>query len=109
MFIRIFIINNNFNGAEKVLLDVINLLPIKIKKHSVDKLEQYWKFEEMIVLESNIKLDRKLTEDEKKEFALRIGNNAEFYGDPIEEFLISLSADDIEIYNKYIYMIDIYF
>ncbi len=109
MYLRLFIETENFEFAKNILSTVLNPIDKKVKKLDIVKLEQYWKMEELILLEAEIELHCDLSEHDRGLLIYNIADRVEFRGEPIDEILVSRTMLECNIYIKELYMIIIYF
>ncbi|KML31413.1 MULTISPECIES: hypothetical protein [Priestia] len=108
MFVRLYVTAKNKTDAKKnlkICLEKIN--PILVKAN-VEKLEPYWKFDDMYVVELNLIVKKDLSLNELTQLLETISDKWQYYGDPINEFLASKTAEGCNYILKGVEMINIY-
>ncbi len=113
MLIRFFIYSGNESGAKTVVNELFQDVIIKemniANKVVFNKIESYWKIDNMYEVEVDVNLKRKITEAERDKFLSVISGKWKFYGNPIDEALTSETMEDNHFIRKDISMVNIFF
>ncbi len=107
MHIRVFAQTNDFKEAEEVFHDVIGSLKPYIKNINIENVEQYWKFEDLVIVSANIELTKKLDNDELNLYLKTVANTWLRDGWEGEDITISGNVDEVEIYKDKVEFVDI--
>ena len=108
MFIRLFVYANNEINAKEISENIISNIESFIVEKKYIKIETYWKIEQIYIIELSIELNKEINTEAWINFLKRISDKWEFYGDPIDEILISESLNGCDYIRKDISMINIF-
>ncbi|MFB8425050.1 hypothetical protein ACFC4S_23825 [Priestia megaterium] len=108
MFVRLYITAQNEPEAKGNLIIVLEKLKSILIKTNVEKLEPYWKFNDMYVVELSLEVKKDLTLSGLKYLLESISDRWEYYGEPINELLASKTVEGCNYILKNVEMINIY-
>ncbi len=108
MHFRVFAQTLDFKEAEDVFYDVISSLKPNIKNISVENVEQYWKFDDLVVVSAKVELVKELDDELLDTYLKTIANTWCRTGDEGEDITISNTIDDVEIYKDKVEFVDIW-
>ncbi|AKP76789.1 hypothetical protein ABE036_03275 [Priestia aryabhattai] len=108
MFVRLYVTAKNKTEAEKDLKFFLEKINQILVKANVERLEPYWKFDDVYVVELNLIVKKDLSLNELTQLLETISDKWQYYGDPINEFLASKTAEGCNYILKGVEMINIY-
>jgi hypothetical protein len=73
------------------------------------KMEPYWKYSDMYVIETDIKLNCTPNDMQFQEFLYKVSDKWQFFGIPVNEALASIDADGCSYIINGINMINIFY
>lgn len=108
MLIRIFANSNTEDKAIQIYKKFIQATMLFIKDEKIDKVEPYWKYDDMYVIEANIILICDMESKRFGDFLNKISDKWQFFGTPVDEVLASLNIDGCKYMIDGIEMINIF-
>lgn len=93
MLVRIFANANTENRAREVYRKFIDIAKPFIKDEKIAKVEPYWKYDDMYVIETNILLTCNIGSKQFEEFLYIISDKWQFFGIPVNEALASSNTE----------------
>ncbi|MHA2960490.1 hypothetical protein [Priestia megaterium] len=108
MFVRLYVTAQNETEAKENLKVVLEKIKQILVKTNVEKLEPYWKFDDIYVVELNLIVKKDLSLNELNTLLKTISDKWQCYGEPINEFLASKTTEGCNYILKGVEMINIY-
>lgn len=108
MLIRIFVKANTDDEAAEAYKKFIDSTKSLIKNEKVTKVEQYWKCENMFIIETNVLLNCDIGSNQFDEFLYKISDKWQFFGIPVDEALASSKAEGSNIIDN-VEMVNIFY
>jgi hypothetical protein len=109
MFARIFVTSNTKDEAKNVYERFLEISKQYIKDEKIEKIEPYWKFDDMHIIETNIFLTCNIESIEFEDFLHQISDRWSFLGEPIDEAIASLTVEGCKYIIDGIEMINIFY
>lgn len=108
MIVKIFANASNKNEAIEVYKNFINIINEYIKFEKLKKIEPYWKFKDMYIVEVSVDLHCQFGSEHFDQFLYRICDKWEHFGNPIDELLASASNVETGYILENVEMINIF-
>jgi len=108
LFIRLYVTAQNEKEAKVTLKAVLEKIKQIVIRINVEKVEPYWKFNDMYVIELNLIVKKELNPSQLKRLLESIADKWSCYGEPINEFLASKTTKGCNYILKGVEMINIY-
>lgn len=109
MRIRIFINAVTEEEATEVYKRFIDLTNSAIKSEKITRVEPYWKFEDMFIIEAHVLLNCDVYSERFDEFLHKISDKWSFFGIPINEALASATTKGCRYIIDKIEMVNIFY
>lgn len=109
MRVRIFINAATEDEVTKVYEKFIDLTKSNIKSEKVIKVEPYWKFEDMFIIETDILLNCDISSDRFDELLQKISDKWSFFGIPVNEALASATTKGCRYIMDKVEMVNIFY
>ena len=109
MLIRIFTDTDTENNTKKVYEDFTERISNFIKEIKSIKMESYWKYSDMYVIEIDIKLTCTPYDMQFQEFLYKISDKWHFCGIPVDEAVASINDDGCSYIINGVNMINIFY
>ncbi|EQB89251.1 hypothetical protein J2Z44_004292 [Clostridium punense] len=109
MYVRMFIDAKTESNAKDIYEKFIDKINIFIKSEKILKVEPYWKYENMYVLDTNILINCDIGSKRFEEFLYAMADKWKFMGIPIDEAVASLNMEGCKYIIEGINMINIFY
>lgn len=109
MFIRIFVVSRTADEAKGVYLSFLDKTKYFLRKEEINKIEPYWKYDDMYVIETDILLNCDVGSTQFEEFLHQISDKWTFLGKPVNNAIASLTTEGCKYIVKDIDMINIFY
>lgn len=109
MIIRIFVNVNTDNEATEVYRKFIGSTESFITEEKVIKIQQYWKYKNMFILETNVLLNCDIGSKQFDEFLNKISDKWQFFGIPVDEALTTSKTEGCNYTIDKVAMVNIFY